>query len=119
MKRWAKSWHTPRRSMMTSEIGVETCVASLSKTKARWKRSPKSESQSMTEIPGPRSRALHERRAAVVARGVSLGSPVYAARAHGGIIEDVDGNRFIDLTSGIGVVTVGHTDEAVVAASRE
>ncbi|HWL02370.1 MAG TPA: aminotransferase class III-fold pyridoxal phosphate-dependent enzyme, partial [Microbacteriaceae bacterium] len=73
----------------------------------------------VTEIPGPRSRALHERRIAVVARGVSLGSPVYAARAHGGIIEDVDGNRFLDLTSGIGVVTVGHTDEAVVAAARE
>jgi len=72
----------------------------------------------VTEIPGPRSRALHERRAAVVARGVSLGAPVYAARAHGGIVEDVDGNRFLDLTSGIGVVTVGHTDEAVVAAAR-
>ncbi|MBO9578164.1 MAG: 4-aminobutyrate--2-oxoglutarate transaminase [Microbacteriaceae bacterium] len=71
-----------------------------------------------TEIPGPNSRALAERRAAVVARGVSLGSPVYAARAHGGIIEDVDGNRFLDMTSGIGVVTVGHTDEAVVEAAR-
>ena len=73
----------------------------------------------VTEVPGPRSRALAERRAAVVARGVSLGAPVYAARAHGGIVEDVDGNRFIDMTSGIGVVTVGHTDEAVVSAARE
>lgn len=73
----------------------------------------------VTEVPGPRSRALHERRLAAVARGVSLGAPVYAARAHGGIIEDVDGNRLLDLTSGIGVVTVGHTDEAVVAAARD
>jgi len=73
----------------------------------------------VTEIPGPNSRALHARRERVVARGVSLGAPVYAARAHGGIIEDVDGNRLIDLTSGIGVVTVGHTDDDVVAAAGE
>jgi len=71
----------------------------------------------VTEVPGPRSRALHERRLASVAMGVSLGAPVYAEHAHGGIIRDVDGNQFIDMTSGIGVVTIGHTDEAVVAAA--
>ena len=73
----------------------------------------------VTEIPGPRSRELHERRLRVVARGVSLGAPVYAAASHGGIILDVDGNQHIDLTSGIGVVTIGHTDPEVVAAAGE
>lgn len=73
----------------------------------------------VTEIPGPRSRALHARRVEVVARGVSLGAPVYAAASHGGIVVDVDGNQHIDLTSGIGVVTIGHTDPAVVEAAGE
>jgi 4-aminobutyrate aminotransferase / (S)-3-amino-2-methylpropionate transaminase / 5-aminovalerate transaminase len=43
--------------------------------------------------------------------------PVYIERAHGAIIVDVDGNQFIDLGAGIGVTTIGHTDDAVVAAA--
>ncbi|MFC6705651.1 4-aminobutyrate--2-oxoglutarate transaminase [Flexivirga alba] len=68
-----------------------------------------------TAIPGPRSQALAERRSAVVAAGVSSTMPVYAARAAGGIIEDVDGNTLIDLGSGIAVTTVGSSDPRVVA----
>jgi 4-aminobutyrate aminotransferase/(S)-3-amino-2-methylpropionate transaminase len=71
----------------------------------------------VTAIPGPRSLALHERRLAVVPVGVSSALPVYIERAHGAIVVDVDGNQFIDLGSGIGVMTIGHTDEAVVAAA--
>jgi 4-aminobutyrate aminotransferase/(S)-3-amino-2-methylpropionate transaminase len=70
-----------------------------------------------TEIPGPRSRALTARREAVVPVGVSSALPVFLERAHGAIVVDVDGNRFIDLGSGIGVTTIGHTDAAVVAAA--
>lgn len=73
----------------------------------------------VTEIPGPRSRALEERRAGAVARGVGSSLPVYAARAAGAIVEDVDGNRFIDLGSGIAVTSVGHADPAVTAAVAE
>jgi len=72
-----------------------------------------------TEIPGPRSRALHERRLKVVPVGVSSALPIYIARANGAILVDVDGNRFIDLGAGIGVTTVGHTETAVVAAAAE
>ncbi len=71
-----------------------------------------------TAIPGPKSLALHERRNAVVASGAASGFPVYVERAHGAILVDVDGNQFIDLGSGIGVTTIGHTDDAVVAAAR-
>jgi 4-aminobutyrate aminotransferase/(S)-3-amino-2-methylpropionate transaminase len=71
----------------------------------------------VTAIPGPKSLALHERRLAVVPVGVSSALPVYIERAHGAIVVDVDGNQFIDLGSGIGVMTIGHTDEAVVAAA--
>lgn len=73
----------------------------------------------VTEVPGPRSLALHERRLAAVPVGVSSMLPVYIARAHGAVVEDVDGNRFLDLGAGIGVTTVGHTNEAVVAAARD
>ncbi|MDT4939690.1 MAG: 4-aminobutyrate aminotransferase / (S)-3-amino-2-methylpropionate transaminase / 5-aminovalerate [Pseudonocardiales bacterium] len=71
----------------------------------------------ITEIPGPKSIALHERRLAVVPVGTSSALPIYVERAHGAVVVDVDGNQFIDLGAGIGVTTIGHTDEAVVAAA--
>ena len=52
-------------------------------------------------------------------RGVSSTLPVYAARADGGIVEDVDGNRLIDLGSGIAVTTVGAAAPRVVEAVRD
>jgi 4-aminobutyrate aminotransferase/(S)-3-amino-2-methylpropionate transaminase len=71
----------------------------------------------VTAIPGPKSNALHERRLRVVPGGVTSALPVYIERAHGAIVVDVDGNQYIDLGSGIGVMTIGHTDDAVVAAA--
>src|ERR1700743_4019139 len=60
----------------------------------------------VTEIPGPVSLELTKRRAAAVSAGVGMTMPVFAARAAGGIVEDVDGNRLIDLGSGIAVTTI-------------
>ncbi len=73
----------------------------------------------VTAIPGPRSQALHERRLAVVSGGVGTTLPVYIDRAHDAIVVDVDGNQYIDLGGGIGVMGVGHTNDAVVAAVQE
>jgi len=70
----------------------------------------------VTEIPGPRSRALWERRTHAVPAGVGTTLPVFVERAQGGIVEDVDGNRLIDLGAGIAVVNVGHAHPAVVDA---
>jgi len=72
----------------------------------------------VTAIPGPKSNAIHKRRLAVVPRGVGSTLPVYIERAHGAIVIDVDGNQFIDLGAGIGVTTIGHTDDAVVSAAQ-
>jgi 4-aminobutyrate aminotransferase / (S)-3-amino-2-methylpropionate transaminase / 5-aminovalerate transaminase len=72
----------------------------------------------VSEIPGPRSLELINRKAAAVARGVGTTMPVYAARAGGGIVEDVDGNRLIDLGSGIAVTTIGNAAPRVVDAVR-
>ena len=68
----------------------------------------------VTEIPGPRSRALLARREAAVARGVSITLPVFVAAAGGGILADVDGNSLIDLGSGLAVTTVGNSAPQVV-----
>jgi 4-aminobutyrate aminotransferase/(S)-3-amino-2-methylpropionate transaminase len=71
----------------------------------------------ITEVPGPKSMALHQRRLAVIPVGTSSALPIYIERGHGAIVVDVDGNQFIDLGAGIGVTTIGHTDDAVVAAA--
>ena len=70
----------------------------------------------VTELPGPRSRALAERRSAAVATGVSSALPLYVAEASGAIVVDVDGNSLIDLGAGIAVVSVGHAAPGVVEA---
>ena len=70
-------------------------------------------------IPGEKSRTLLARRQQFVARGVSSSMNVFAARAEGALIEDVDGNRFIDFAGGIGVMNIGHSRPEVVQAIAE
>jgi 4-aminobutyrate aminotransferase/(S)-3-amino-2-methylpropionate transaminase len=72
-----------------------------------------------TAIPGPKAKALAERRATAVPRGLSHGTPVYVAKAEDAWLEDVDGNRFIDFAGGIGCTNVGHRRKAVMSAIRE
>jgi 4-aminobutyrate aminotransferase/(S)-3-amino-2-methylpropionate transaminase len=69
-----------------------------------------------TEIPGPRSRALMARREAAIPRGPANATPVFAARADGATIEDVDGNRYIDFAGGIGCLNIGHRSPRVLSA---
>ena len=69
-----------------------------------------------TEIPGPKSKALSERRAKAVPRGLSHGTPIYVAKAQGAWLEDVDGNRYIDFAGGIGCANAGHRQQPVVEA---
>ena len=69
-----------------------------------------------TSIPGPRSKQLAARRAQAVPRGVSQLTPVFVSRSEGAVIEDVDGNRFLDFAGGIGCLNAGHRNPGVVAA---
>jgi 4-aminobutyrate aminotransferase/(S)-3-amino-2-methylpropionate transaminase len=75
--------------------------------------------QIRTAIPGPRAQELLKRREAAIPRGVLHATPIFAARAEGATLEDVDGNRFLDFAGGIGVLNVGHRAPRVVAAIRE
>ncbi len=70
----------------------------------------------VTEIPGPKSRAILERRAAAVARGLARSTDVVVERAEGARVHDVDGNTLVDLAGGIGTAAAGHCPPEVVAA---
>jgi len=72
-----------------------------------------------TEIPGPLSRTLQQRRELSVPRGIGSVLPVYVRRAEGVTIEDVDGNRLLDFTGGIGCQNVGHLPPEVVRAIHQ
>jgi 4-aminobutyrate aminotransferase/(S)-3-amino-2-methylpropionate transaminase len=72
-----------------------------------------------TEIPGPRSRAVLERKDRVVADPLSIYLPVVAAEARGSTLTDVDGNTFLDFAGGVGCLNVGHAHPRVVEAVQE
>jgi len=68
-----------------------------------------------TEIPGPKSLALIARRKEAVSAGLGMAIPAFIERGEGAILQDVDGNRIIDLGAGIGVVNVGNAAPRVVS----
>ncbi|MGI8649617.1 MAG: 4-aminobutyrate--2-oxoglutarate transaminase [Rubrobacter sp.] len=75
--------------------------------------------QIKTEIPGPKSRELQERRRKAVSAGLGTAIPVWAAKAAGALVTDVDGNVFLDFGGGIGVLNAGHNHPKVVETVRE
>src|SRR5436309_4959926 len=72
-----------------------------------------------TEIPGPRSREILERKERVVAEPLSIFLPVVVEEGRGATVTDVDGNTFIDFTGGVGCLNVGHAHPRVVDAVQE
>ena len=73
----------------------------------------------VTEVPGPRSRALAAELAEYEAPGVTYLAadyPVFWESAAGALVTDVDGNRYLDLTSAFGVAATGHTNPHVANA---
>ncbi|MBU0581632.1 MAG: 4-aminobutyrate--2-oxoglutarate transaminase [Alphaproteobacteria bacterium] len=63
--------------------------------------------------------ALQARRTAAIPRGVATAYPVFAERAEGSELWDVDGRRFIDFGGGIAVLNTGHRHPKVVKAVRD
>ncbi len=72
--------------------------------------------QLLTEIPGPRSREILARKENAVAAAMTVQAPLVADSALGAVVTDVDGNRLLDLTGGIGCLAVGHAHPHVVEA---
>jgi 4-aminobutyrate aminotransferase / (S)-3-amino-2-methylpropionate transaminase / 5-aminovalerate transaminase len=73
----------------------------------------------VTELPGPKSKALVARREAATPRGAAKLTPVAIAKAEGAAVTDVDGNTLLDFAGGIGVLAVGHNPPAVVEALQK
>src|SRR6266481_9356218 len=72
-----------------------------------------------TSLPGPRAQALLERDQRFVSPSYTRIYPLVAARGSGAVIEDVDGNLFLDFTAGIAVTSTGHCHPHVVAAIQD
>lgn len=72
-----------------------------------------------TSIPGPQSLDLLARRKQYVPRGISNNCISFVKSAHGAIVEDVDGNTYIDFAGAIGTLNVGHSHPSVVSALQE
>ena len=72
-----------------------------------------------TEVPGPRSREILDRKERVIADPLSIYMPVVIDSGRGATLTDVDGNTFIDFTGGVGCLNVGHSHPRVVEAAQE
>ncbi len=70
-------------------------------------------------LPGPKSKALIDRKNKCTSRGISQGTPLFIEKASGALMTDVDGNEFIDFYSGIGVLNAGHCPRPVVDAIKD
>jgi 4-aminobutyrate aminotransferase len=69
--------------------------------------------------PGPNARALIDRDAAWTSTSYIKEYPLAVSRGQGAMIEDVDGNRYLDFMAGIAVAATGHAHPKVVAAIQE
>src|SRR5436190_2514166 len=72
-----------------------------------------------TALPGPKAKALIERDKRVVSPSYTRGYPFVMARGSGAMVEDVDGNQFLDCAAGIAVNATGHSHPELVAAITE
>src|ERR1700726_1130561 len=72
--------------------------------------------QILTKLPGPQAEVVIERDRKVLSPSYTRSYPLVASRGEGAIIEDVDGNRFLDFNAGIAVCSTGHCHPEVVAA---
>jgi 4-aminobutyrate aminotransferase len=73
----------------------------------------------VTELPGPRARAMIERDEAVASPSLTRAYPLVAESGRGCVVTDVDGNRFLDFAAGIAVASTGHSHPAVVQAIKD
>jgi len=73
----------------------------------------------ITQLPGPKARAIIQRDYQVISPSYTRSYPLVAERGEGAIVEDPDGNRFLDFAAGIAVVATGHCHPKVVRAIQE
>ena len=75
--------------------------------------------QIVTKLPGPKAKEIVDRDHDVVSPSYTREYPLVASAARGAMVEDVDGNTFLDFAAGIAVVATGHCHPEVVAAIQK
>ena len=70
-------------------------------------------------VPGPKAKAVIERRSKATPAAIHCGYPCVIKRGEGAMIEDVDGNYFLDWVGGVGVLNIGYSRPEIVAAVKD
>ncbi len=88
------------------------------KTKAKAKERTRL-ARLVTALPGPKAKAILVRDTRLISPSYTRSYPLVAQRGYGALIEDVDGNTFVDFAAGIAVCATGHCHPKVVAAIQK
>src|SRR5882757_8750947 len=94
---------------------IATPETKLTDTKSHEARLPRL----LTQLPGPKAKQVVEQDTKYMSPSFTRDYPLVAKRGHGAIIEDVDGNTFLDFAAGIAVVSTGHCHPRVVEAIQK
>src|SRR5439155_26833676 len=108
-----RAWHPARRQ--SRRHALETKVKRPDPSERRESRVP----DIRTELPGPKARDIIARDRAAVSTSYTRDYPFVIAKGSGAVVEDVDGNVFLDCTAGIAVASTGHSHPDVVKAITE
>lgn len=73
----------------------------------------------VTNLPGPKSKAVIEKRTRVIPSSIACATPCVIERGEGGVIQDLDGNIFLDWVGGIGVLNIGYSNKEVIKAVQD
>src|ERR1700747_3446962 len=114
-----ESVRVPNKNPFSEEVMQATDTKADSKIAAKSNGATAKLPHLVTELPGPKAKQLVDRDRAVVCPSYTRDYPLVAKTGRGAMIEDVDGNIFLDFAAGIAVVATGHCHPEVVAAIQK
>ena len=117
--RWQESVRAPNKNPFLEEAMPAIDTKADSKIAAKSNGATAKLPHLVTELPGPKAKQLVQRDAAVVSPSYTRDYPLVAKIGRGAMIEDVDGNTFLDFAAGIAVCATGHCHPDVVAAIQK
>src|SRR5580692_9444431 len=117
--RWQESVRAPNKNPFLEEAMPAIDTKADSKIAAKSNGATAKLPHLVTELPGPKAKQLVQRDAAVVSPSYTRDYPLVAKSGRGAMIEDVDGNTFLDFAAGIAVCATGHCHPEVVAAIQK
>src|SRR6201984_3636978 len=114
-----ESVRVPNKNPFSEEVMQATDTKADSKIAAKSNGATAKLPHLVTELPGPKAKQLVDRDHAVVSPSYTRDYPLVAKTGRGAMIEDVDGNTFLDFAAGIAVCATGHCHPEVVAAIQK